>query len=263
MQNNIFSMENKVALITGATGYLGLEMAKALGDAGAHILVNSRCNDRATLVVDQLKSCGYSASSAVFDVTSQSQVDNFFAEFQGKLNVLVNNAYSGRAGIIKTATIDDYKHSFESSVISAHNTLSSSLNALRLAVIEDGDASVINICSMYGSVSPYLHIYNSVKSTNPPFYGVSKAGLIQLTRYAAVEFGEEKIRINAISPGPFPSKSSQASDPLLIDRLEKKVPMGRIGRAEEIRGPILFLASSASSYVNGANIPVDGGWTIW
>src|SRR5258707_3109708 len=95
---------------------------------------------------------------------------------------------------------------------------------------------------------------NPPQPTNPPFYGAAKAALLQWTRYAACEFGPEGIRVNSISPGPFPSESVQKSNPAFIDRLSNKVPMGRIGRADEIRGPTLFLASSASSFVNGANI---------
>ncbi len=91
----------------------------------------------------------------------------------------------------------------------------------------------------------------------------AKAALIQYTKYAAVEFGKEKIRVNAISPGPFPSLEVQKKDPSLIKRLSKKVSLNRIGKESELRGPVIFLASDASSYVNGANLVVDGGWTAW
>ncbi len=116
---------------------------------------------------------------------------------------------------------------------------------------------------MYAMVSPDLGVYDSGNVANPPFYGAAKGALLQWTRYAACEFGKEGIRVNSISPGPFPSDAVQEKDPDFIMRLAKKVPMGRIGLAKEIKGPTLFLASSASSYVNGSNLVVDGGWTCW
>ena len=141
--------------------------------------------------------------------------------------------------------------------------LIASLVGLRNSVKEIGDASVINIASMYGLVSPDLNIYDTVQSSNPPFYGAVKAALIQWTRYAACEFGPEGIRVNSISPGAFPSELVQKENPEFIRRLEHKIPMGRIGQAGEVCGSVVFLASMASSYVNGSNLAVDGGWTSW
>jgi NAD(P)-dependent dehydrogenase (short-subunit alcohol dehydrogenase family) len=132
---------------------------------------------------------------------------------------------------------------------------------LRAAVKSNGYASIINIASMYGIVSPQQRLYSSEQQSNPPFYGASKAGLIQLTKYAACEFGKEGIRVNVVSPGPFPNKETNRRG--FIDKLCKQVPLGRVGDADEIQGPLIFLASNASSFVNGENLVVDGGWTIW
>ena len=134
---------------------------------------------------------------------------------------------------------------------------------MRKAVQQNGEASVINLASMYAMVNPDQRIYVSAAEVNPPFYGAAKAALIQWTRYAACEFGAEGIRVNSISPGPFPSEAVQKNNPAFIEKLASKVPMRRIGLSDEIKGPTLFLASSASSFVNGTNIVVDGGWTCW
>ena len=179
------------------------------------------------------------------------------------MHCLINNAYDGSGGTIECSSAEAYTKSFDVGLISAHRLIVASLSGLRSSVKEIGDASVINIASMYGMVSPDLQIYDTAEGSNPPFYGVTKAALIQWTRYAACEFGPEGIRVNSISPGAFPSQSVQEKDPDFIKRLERKIPMGRIGQAEEVCGSVVFLASKASGYVNGANIAVDGGWTAW
>lgn len=260
----LFSVKGKTALITGATGYLGSAMAFALAEAGAHIFVNSRFQDRSDALVKSLIDSGYSAESAVFDVTNQQEIDKFFLSLQGKtLHILINNAYIGGAGSIELSKTEAYADSYNVALLAANSLLKAALPALRLAVQRVGDASVINLASMYAMVSPDQRIYDSVSAVNPPFYGAAKAALLQWTRYAACEFGHEGIRVNSLSPGPFPSTSVQASSPEFIDKLANKVPLGRIGLSDEIKGPALFLASSASSYVNGSNLVVDGGWTCW
>ena len=179
------------------------------------------------------------------------------------LHCLINNAYSGSGGTIECSSAEAYTKSFDLGLTSAHRLIVASLSGLRSSVKNIGDASVINIASMYGMVSPELQIYETAEGSNPPFYGATKAALIQWTRYAACEFGPEGIRVNSISPGAFPSLSVQEKDTNFIKRLERKIPLGRIGQAEEVCGAVVFLASKASVYVNGANIAVDGGWTAW
>jgi NAD(P)-dependent dehydrogenase (short-subunit alcohol dehydrogenase family) len=262
--NNLFSLEGKTALITGATGFLGKVMAYALAEAGAHILVNSRNYDKANDLVEALLEEGYSAETLVFDITDEREVESIKGKLSNKpLHILINNAYSGVAGSISTAEAIQYRESYEVTIVAAHNLLRALLPSLRLGVKQNGDASVINIASMYGMVSPDFKNYDSLAESNPPFYGASKAALIQWSRYAACEFGPLGIRVNSISPGPFPNDTVKQNAPDFVERLESRVPLGRVGLAEEVQGPVLFLASPAASYVNGANLVVDGGWTAW
>lgn len=259
-----FSLTNKNILITGATGYFGQVLAWALAEAGGNVLVNSRSQERCEELVSALKSAGHSAENVAFDVADENAVIQFFEQRQGQaLHCLINNAYVGGAGTIETASSASYKQSYDISVICAHNLLRNALPALRLAASTSGDASVINVASMYGLVSPDLRVYDKPEASNPPFYGAAKAALVQWTRYAACEFGPEGIRVNSISPGAFPSLTVQESSPGFVEQLAHKVPLRRVGKAHEIQGVVLLLASAASTYINGANISIDGGWTSW
>ncbi len=259
----IFSLRGKTAMITGATGYLGSAMSWALAEAGAHVMINSRSVERSNVMVGDLIAAGHSAEPAVFDVTDELAISQFFETHQQALHILINNAYVGSAGSIELSGAKAYAESYDVTMLAAHNLLLAALPSLRKAVQEDGDASVINLASMYAMVSPDQRIYESTHAVNPPFYGAAKAALLQWTKYAACEFGVEGIRVNSISPGPFPSDAVQKNNPKFIQKLANKVPLGRIGRVDEIRGPALFLSSPASSFVNGTNIVVDGGWTCW
>lgn len=260
----IFSLKGKVAFISGATGYLGRQMSFALAEAGAHVLVNSRSKNKCYELVKELVDIGYSAEIASFNVTDNDQIKVFFDSFtKRQVDIVISNSYAGGSGSINLSDVSDYFNSFDSSVLAANNLLKYFLPYMRNAVKYNGYASFITIGSMYGVVIPDQRIYENEKSVNPPFYGASKAALIHWTKYAACEFGKENIRFNSISPGPFPNKEVQNTKKEFVGKLIDKVPMRRIGCSRELKGPIIFLASNASSYVNGINLMVDGGWTVW
>lgn len=260
----MFEMRGKVALISGCTGYLGREVAHGLAKAGVLVYVNGRSADKVQALVGEIEARGYAAMPAIFDVGIEEEVNAFFGGFQeSSLDILINNAYSGGGGTVKTASRDEYLKAYDISVISAHTLFRAALPLLTEAKKNNGDSSVINIASMYGVVSPDIGIYQTAGGSNPPFYAAAKAALIQWTKYAACEFAEIGIRVNSISPGPFPSKQVQAVEAELVEQLEKKTPMGRIGQPEELVGPVLFLSSGMSTYVTGTNLIVDGGWTAW
>lgn len=259
-----FSLEFKHVLLTGATGYLGRAMSIGLAELGANVIINGRNRERVEQFAEELCKMGLRATPAVFDVNDENAVLEWFTQYgDAPLHGLVNNAYAGGAGSVETARDEDYRNSVEVSIVSAHRLLQNALPGLRSAVRECGNASVVNLGSMYGMVSPDQRVYESKHVANPPFYGASKAALLHWTRYAACEFGLEGIRVNALSPGPFPSPEVQAAKPDFVTTLAGKVPMGRIGRAEEVQGPLSFLISDASTFVNGTNLVVDGGWTCW
>lgn len=261
---DMFSLKGKRALVTGATGHLGRSIVSALAEAGAQVLVNSRSDGDCQELVGHLESRGLNAEAARFDVTDESEVKAFFARQEGApLHILVSNAYAGTSGSVASVGGSDYNDAYEATVVATQRLFVEALPCLRLAVEEAGDASVINIASMYALVSPDLGLYDSTASANPPQYGAAKAALLQWTRYAACEFAPEGIRVNAISPGPFPSREVQEARPEFVSRLRQRVPLGRVGVADELKAPSLFLASPAASFVTGSNLVVDGAWTCW
>lgn len=263
---SLFDLSGRVALITGAAGHLGRSMAFALAEAGAHVFLNGRTRASLASLRDDIERTGGQATVACFDVTDPEAVREGIAairEKHGYLNVLVNNAYAGMAGTLENATEADYDRAYRVTVTAAHSLISRSIPLLVNGVERMGDASVINVSSMYGMVSPQPEVYESEGMNNPPYYGAAKAALLQLTRYAACHLGNRGIRVNAISPGPFPAPDVASGHPEFVARLAAKTPLRRIGSPDELKGALLFLASSASTYVTGANIPVDGGWTAW
>jgi NAD(P)-dependent dehydrogenase (short-subunit alcohol dehydrogenase family) len=260
---NLFDLAGRIVLLTGSTGHLGQALARGLVRNGATVILNSRSVEKVAHQAVALDREGGSVESAAFDITDAAQRHacmEGIAQRHGRLDVLINNAY----GVANPDDLEAFRGAYESAVVSAYALVREALNLLRCAAGRNGGgASVINVASMYGNVSPDLRIYRDAMAPNPPFYGSAKAGLLQLTRYLACQLGPDGVRVNAVSPGPFPSPDVQEADPTFIQRLGDKNPLGRIGCPEELVGPVVFLASEASSYVTGANLAVDGGWTAW
>lgn len=260
--SSLFSLSNQVALVTGSTGHLGQAMAITLAKAGARVYLNGRNAEKVEQLALKLKQQDLDVVPAVFDITDQEQVASFFEQADlKKINVLVNNAYAGKGGTVTTALDEDYLTSFDVTLVAAQRLLKHCLPLMEAGVLEDNNAGCINISSMYGVVSPEQSIYGSPKEVNPPFYGAAKAALIQWTKYAASELAAKGVRVNCISPGAFPSEQAQTNVELMA-KLQRKVPLERFGQPDELQGPVLFLASRASSYVTGHNLIVDGGWTV-
>jgi NAD(P)-dependent dehydrogenase (short-subunit alcohol dehydrogenase family) len=262
-----FGLQGAVALVTGAAGHLGAEMSLALAASGAHVILNGRSADKLEALAHRMTAEGLAASVSAFDITDAAQVDAAIEAIRaehGKLDVLVNNAYAGRTGTIDTIQPEDFMSTYDVAVAAAYGLVKSSRHLLAEgAKKRRGGASVINIASMYGVVSPDPRVYAEPRLSNPPHYGAAKGALLQLTRYLACHMAGVPVRVNAISPGPFPRTPASPAEEAFVERLSAKVPLGRVGAPNEIAGAVVFLASEASSFVTGANLPVDGGWTAW
>lgn len=261
-----FRLDGRVAFLSGASGHLGRSMAKALAAAGAHVILNARKNEALETLAAELRESGGNVSAACFDVTDENAATKnigIIHQRHGRLDVVVNNASAGRTGTIDSVTSQDFEQLYRVNVIAAFRLIQIALPLLQESAKLTAGSSVINIASMYGSVSPDPSIYGTSGANNPPSYGAAKAAMIQLTRYTACHLAPCKIRVNCISPGPFPASRYLDADLAFHDKLKAKVPMHRTGEPHELCGPLLFLASDASSYVTGVNLAVDGGWTAW
>ena len=195
----------------------------------------------------------------VMDLLRPEQLQAAFqhcAERSGGIDILVNNAVASCSHDWRTAQYDDFlEHQA--------NNAGCFLLARRLrdhAVQRGAPASIVMIGSMYGVVSCYPDVYEGLSPVNPVAYQTSKAGLIQMTRHLAVAWAKDRVRVNCLSPGPFPKQTTPAE---LRQRLSEKSPMGRMGQPHELKGAVLLLASDAGSYITGQNLMVDGGWTAW
>lgn len=254
---SFFRLDGRTAFISAARGHLGTAMTRALAKAGAHVIVNGRDDAKLAAFEDQLRGEGFSVERAAFDIADMAAVRAFFGNLK-RLDILVNNAVSMQVKSFAALEPADFAATYESAVTAAFVCVRAALPALREAAAS-GEASIVNIASMYGQVAPDGRLYATREGQSPFHYGPAKAALLQLTRHLAAELGPQKIRVNALVPGAFPARI----DPELGERLAGRTMLGRLGTPAEIAGPLLFLASPASGYMTGAALNIDGGWTAW
>lgn len=257
--NNIFSVNGKVIVITGATGYLGSKMVEHLSLAGAKVMIlSTRLNKSKQLC----KKLGINKEQAFeIDISSKVSIEKVFKEIYNKfltIDVLVNNAYFGIAKEFGNYTQEDWYKSLEGTVISIDMVT----QVVSPYMSKQGSGRIINISSMYGMVAPDPSVYPDSIMMNPLSYGVGKAGIIQYTKYAAMKLAQENITVNTISYGPFPNINN-VTNKTFLKNLANKTFVKRVGKPEEVSSAVYFLSLDESSYITGQNIVVDGGWTSW
>src|SRR5690606_9163115 len=200
--HELFSLQGRVAIVTGAAGWLGSAMSRALAEAGATLVVTSRQADQAEAFAATLPGAGHIGLG--FEQSNTDTIPGFVAEVErrlGRIDVLVNNAYGATAPTIDTATAEDFDRAYHTGVTAYFLLAREVVNHLRQ---RQAPGSIINIGSMYGVVASYPDAYAGLPTNSPPNYHGLKGGLVHLTRHLAVYWAQDNVRVNAISPGPFP-----------------------------------------------------------
>ena len=257
----LLSLQNKTVFITGGAGHLGAAMCEALAELGANIVIGSRDKEKSNSITKKLsEEFGVQASAVQLDITNPESIEEallLIEKKHGELDILVNNAWSGKKNTFESISIDDWKYDIDVCLNGVFYTVKKAFPYLKKT-----KGVIVNVASMYGHVAPDYKMYAGTDHANPPSYGAAKAGVIQLTKYLASFLSPHGIRVNAISPGPFPF-SDIMKNAEFIGALEAKTMLNRIGNPEDLKGVIALLCSDASSYMTGQNICVDGGWTTW
>jgi NAD(P)-dependent dehydrogenase (short-subunit alcohol dehydrogenase family) len=272
-RSSLFSLQGKTALLTGASGFLGRTFAETLLVNGADLVAIGRPANLSRQGQIWSERYGPERVHCYF-------VDMYDLEALGKtldeiaarhaIEVLINNAhelaqssgFNTPGGSLEQGTMDVWMRNLTAGVCWPALTV----QRIGAGMKERAGGSIVNISTMYALVAPRPALYAGTTFLNPPAYSASKAAMMAFTRYIASFWGQYGIRANAILPGPFSNtgdagpNSVQADDPF-IEKLKANTCLGRIGRARELAGALLFLASDASSYVTGQSIVVDGGWT--
>jgi len=252
----IFDLSGKAAIVTGSGRGLGRVMARGLAEAGASVTICGRSADAVSEAAAELRAEGHAILDVVFEATDRSQcqglIDSTVAEF-GRLDIMVVNHGIGGASPAEDIDADSWDQ-----MIAVN--LTSAFTCAQLAgrqMIAQGDGGSIVLISSSGSLVTFEGLTS---------YDTSKAGVDHLARHLASEWGVHGIRVNTIAPGYMSShmrgSAERYSTPQKIAEIRGRTPLGRKGAPEELVGPVVFLASDASSFVTGHVLPVDGGWCV-
>ena len=256
----LFGLKGKIALVTGASGGLGVEFARALAVAGADVAVLARRRERLEQVAAELEGLGVRALPVVANLTDDAELERALEEVEqglGAVDILVNNAGVAPFGKAERQTREQWDSALAVNLTAPF--MLCQLVASRM-IERGGGGRIINISSVMGEVAS--SIFPTVG------YNATKGAVSNMTRQLAVEWAKHKITVNAIAPAWFPTEMNK--DPAIGDippkykkRMEEFTPMGRLGAEGELMGAVIYLASPAASYVTGEVLHVDGGWLAW
>jgi len=265
---NLNSVKEKVVAITGAAGIIGSQSVRALVEEGAYVAFSDISKDSLQALSESLSGkSGHFLSSHV-DLRDENQISHWFLNIQekfGTVDVLINNAQGKPKDFYEPFETYPIAALREVMAVNLESAILCSQQVIR-GFLKKGQGNIINIGSIYGLLGPDQRIYDQVKNpysdqslSSPVSYAVSKAGILQLTRYLASYYREKNIRVNSLTPGGV----FDNHDENFTQQYSSRTLLGRMANRTEYIGAILFLASEASSYMTGANLVVDGGWSAF
>lgn len=256
MDNRIFDLSGQVAIVTGCSTGLGVQMARALASAGAGIAALARRKNMIDEVAAQItRDFGVKAIGVACDITDTDRVESAVAEVLanlGRIDILINNAGTGAVAPAEAITDEQFMNEVN---IDLFGTFRVSRAVANAAMLPAGYGRIVNIASMYGLVG------NRIAPAAP--YHAAKGGVVNLTRALACEWGSKGVTVNCVCPGYFetPLTKETLNSDFFQQYAKNAIPLERYGREGELDTAALFLCSKNSSYVNGAVLPVDGGYT--
>lgn len=253
----LFALTDNVAVVTGAGSGLGVIFSEALAAAGATVVCVGRRLETVESTADSIRSSGGKAFAVKGDVTNEQSVQQVFQtvrERYGAVDILVNNAGVAAVGEPEAMSLEDWQRVIDTNLT---GVFLCAREAAKIMIEQGRGGRIINVASILGECAS-----EPIAATS---YAASKGGVINLTRDLAVHWAKYGILVNAIGPAYFPSAMTNdlLEMPDIVAEIKRRTPLGRIGRPEELKGPVVFLASNASSYVTGQTLFVDGGWTAW
>ncbi|WP_319467417.1 SDR family oxidoreductase [uncultured Pseudodesulfovibrio sp.] len=261
----LMDLSGRTALVTGGAGYIGTAFCEALAEAGANIAVLDISEERTHEAAQAIeKRFNVKTMPLAIDLSDEAAVvasPERAAETLGGLDILVNCAafvgtsnLSGWVTSFEQQSIETWRAALETNLTAPFALIQAATPFLR----KSGHGSIVNIGSTYGVVGPDMSLYEGTAMGNPAAYAASKGGLTQLTRWLSTVLAPD-IRVNSISPGGI----ARGQDEKFVERYEVRTPLKRMGKEEDMKGALLYLASDLSAYVTGQNLMVDGGWTAW
>ncbi|MEO1943073.1 MAG: SDR family oxidoreductase [Candidatus Thioglobus sp.] len=263
--SDLMSLKGRRALITGATGCLGQEMALTIAELGGDLLLVDRPNtDYSTVTQKVLDNWDVQVECIDCDLENEVERNNLIVKVNTDvkgLNILINNAaFVGTSGLegwvtdFENQSVDTWRRAIEVNLTAVFHLSQGFAPLLK----KSAGGAIINIASIYAINGPNYSLYQGTNMGNPAAYSTSKGGLLQFTRWLATTLAPH-VRVNAVLPGGvFRNQPKE-----FVERYEERTPLGRMANNDDIKGVIAYLASDLSAYVTGEKILVDGGWTIW
>ncbi len=255
--NALFSLKSQCAVVIGGAGKIGFPMAEALAEAGAKVYITSTKEEHYQEAVEKLQNQDLQVSGFCMDQSDEGDVLKSIEKISIECkipDILINSGYERPMKKFFNDSIENWDRSMD---VNARG-LFITCRAFGKAMVQQGHGSIINIASIYGLVAPDMKIYEGSNFETEPDYPFVKGGTIMFTKYLASYFAKSGVRVNCIAPGGF---YNNQQEPFLSNYINK-VPLKRMAYHDDMKGVSVFLASEASSYITGAVIPVDGGWTI-